>query len=69
MPRHTENSYFKKSEKLSGFTGKGVRVTILDDGIERTHPDLMRNYDGLSSFDVNGNDEEQIFKYKIKMLD
>ena len=46
-----------------------MNVTILDDGIERTHPDLMRNYDGLSSFDVNGNDEEQIFKYKIKMLD
>lgn len=68
MPRHTENSDFKKSEKLSGFTGKGVRVTILDDGIERTHPDLMRNYDGLSSFDVNGNDEEEIFKYKIIMI-
>ena len=59
----------KKSEKLSGFTGKGVRVTILDDGIERTHPDLMRNYDGLSSFDVNGNDEEQVLKYNIIMLD
>ena len=27
-----------------GFTGKGVVVTILDDGIERSHPDLNQNY-------------------------
>lgn len=27
-----------------GYTGKGVVVTILDDGIERDHPDLRRNY-------------------------
>lgn len=33
-----------------GFTGKNVRVTILDDGIERTHPDLQRNY--VSEIDV-----------------
>ena len=28
----------------AGFTGKGVTVTILDDGIETDHPDLKRNY-------------------------
>jgi len=27
-----------------GYTGKNVVVTILDDGIERNHPDLMQNY-------------------------
>jgi len=27
-----------------GFTGRGVVVTILDDGIEKDHPDLKRNY-------------------------
>lgn len=27
-----------------GYTGKDVVVTILDDGIERTHPDLSQNY-------------------------
>lgn len=27
-----------------GYTGKGVVVTILDDGIERNHPDLVQNY-------------------------
>lgn len=27
-----------------GYTGKGVVVTILDDGLERTHPDIAPNY-------------------------
>ena len=27
-----------------GYTGKGVVITILDDGIEYTHPDLAPNY-------------------------
>lgn len=27
-----------------GYTGKDVVVTILDDGIERNHPDLYQNY-------------------------
>lgn len=27
-----------------GYTGKNVVVTILDDGIERNHPDLLQNY-------------------------
>lgn len=27
-----------------GFTGKGVVVTILDDGVEKEHPDLAENY-------------------------
>lgn len=27
-----------------GITGKGVVVTILDDGLESDHPDLMANY-------------------------
>ena len=27
-----------------GFTGRGVVVTILDDGIELKHPDLVQNY-------------------------
>ncbi|KAK2187945.1 hypothetical protein NP493_149g03028 [Ridgeia piscesae] len=36
-----------------GFTGKGVVVTILDDGIDHTHPDLALNYDPLASGDLN----------------
>lgn len=27
-----------------GITGKGVVVTILDDGLESDHPDLQQNY-------------------------
>lgn len=27
-----------------GYTGKGIVVTILDDGIEKNHPDLKKNY-------------------------
>lgn len=27
-----------------GISGKGVVVTILDDGLEKNHPDLILNY-------------------------
>lgn len=27
-----------------GYTGKGVVITILDDGIQPNHPDLYQNY-------------------------
>lgn len=27
-----------------GYTGKGVVITILDDGIQPNHPDLLPNY-------------------------
>jgi subtilisin family serine protease len=27
-----------------GYTGRGVVVSILDDGIEKDHPDLKNNY-------------------------
>lgn len=27
-----------------GVTGKGSVVTILDDGLEKDHPDLIKNY-------------------------
>src|SRR6185295_16123473 len=29
----------------SGFTGKGVKVAILDTGVDLTHPDLVANLD------------------------
>lgn len=46
-----------------GVTGKGVAVTILDDGIEKDHPDLIRNYDPLASTDINDNDSDPIPRY------
>ncbi|GFR96247.1 proprotein convertase subtilisin/kexin type 4 [Elysia marginata] len=33
-----------------GYTGKGVVVTILDDGIERDHPDLVQNFGSRVDF-------------------
>ncbi|XP_056146386.1 proprotein convertase subtilisin/kexin type 5-like [Lampris incognitus] len=46
-----------------GYTGKGVVVSVLDDGIEREHPDLKPNYDPLASYDVNGDDHESPSAY------
>ncbi|XP_027889018.1 proprotein convertase subtilisin/kexin type 5b isoform X3 [Xiphophorus couchianus] len=46
-----------------GYTGKDVVVTILDDGIERTHPDLSQNYDPQASYDVNSNDLDPMPRY------
>uniref|UniRef100_UPI00358EAEF0 proprotein convertase subtilisin/kexin type 6-like isoform X3 n=2 Tax=Myxine glutinosa TaxID=7769 RepID=UPI00358EAEF0 len=46
-----------------GYTGRGVVVTILDDGIERNHPDLAQNYDSAASYDVNGNDRDPMPRY------
>ena len=41
-----------------GFTGQGVVVTILDDGVQPDHPDLKDNYDPLASKDINDNDDD-----------
>ncbi|XP_032873456.1 proprotein convertase subtilisin/kexin type 5 isoform X1 [Amblyraja radiata] len=48
-----------------GYTGRNVVITILDDGIERNHPDLQQNYDQMASFDVNGNDWDPMPRYDI----
>ncbi|TRY77950.1 hypothetical protein TCAL_06464 [Tigriopus californicus] len=48
-----------------GITGRGVTVTILDDGIEKDHPDLIRNYDPLSSTDINDNDSDPNPRYDL----
>ncbi|XP_062306410.1 proprotein convertase subtilisin/kexin type 4-like [Osmerus eperlanus] len=39
-----------------GYTGRGVVVSILDDGLETSHPDLSGNYDPQASYDMNDND-------------
>ncbi|XP_046429629.1 furin-like protease 2 isoform X1 [Neodiprion fabricii] len=41
-----------------GYTGKGVVVSILDDGIQTNHPDLAYNYDHEASIDINDNDDD-----------
>jgi hypothetical protein len=40
------------------YTGTGVVVTIVDDGMEHDHPDLEQNYDAEASTDLNGNDRD-----------
>ncbi|KAI9564477.1 hypothetical protein GHT06_008216 [Daphnia sinensis] len=46
-----------------GVTGKGTVVTILDDGLEKDHPDIVRNYDAMASYDVNDGDEDPSPRY------
>ncbi|XP_008403663.1 furin (paired basic amino acid cleaving enzyme) a isoform X2 [Poecilia reticulata] len=46
-----------------GYTGKGVVVSILDDGIEKNHPDLSQNYDPEASYDVNDADPDPTPRY------
>ncbi|KAG4065803.1 hypothetical protein HA402_012481, partial [Bradysia odoriphaga] len=48
-----------------GITGKGIVVTILDDGLESDHPDLQQNYDPKASYDVNGADFDPMPHYDM----
>ncbi|XP_074060682.1 proprotein convertase subtilisin/kexin type 4 isoform X4 [Macrotis lagotis] len=48
-----------------GYTGQGVVVSILDDGIEKDHPDLQANYDQLASYDFNDNDPDPQPRYTL----
>ncbi|XP_020280997.1 furin-like protease 1, isoforms 1/1-X/2 isoform X2 [Pseudomyrmex gracilis] len=48
-----------------GITGNGVVVTILDDGLEKDHPDLLKNYDPQASYDVNSHDEDPMPRYDM----
>ncbi|HVK11027.1 MAG TPA: S8 family serine peptidase, partial [Gemmataceae bacterium] len=38
--------------------GNGVVIGIVDDGLQRTHPDLAANYVAADSFDFNDNDPD-----------
>uniref|UniRef100_A0A2K6GEP0 Proprotein convertase subtilisin/kexin type 4 n=1 Tax=Propithecus coquereli TaxID=379532 RepID=A0A2K6GEP0_PROCO len=46
-----------------GLTGQGVVVSVLDDGIEKDHPDLWANYDPLASYDFNDYDPDPQPRY------
>lgn len=40
----TQRDLNVKEAWAQGYTGRGVVVSILDDGIEKNHPDLAGNY-------------------------
>ncbi|CAG5130534.1 unnamed protein product, partial [Candidula unifasciata] len=44
-------------------TGAGSVVSVLDDGIEKDHPDLKDNYDPEASWDANDNDSDPSPRY------
>ncbi|KAK3925028.1 Neuroendocrine convertase 1, partial [Frankliniella fusca] len=46
-----------------GITGRGVRVTVLDDGMEKDHEDLRDNYDPAISYDVDDGDPDPSPRY------
>ncbi|XP_076642516.1 neuroendocrine convertase 1 [Halictus rubicundus] len=48
-----------------GVTGRGVRIAVLDDGLEYTHDDLKNNYDPEISYDVNEGDDDPLPRYEL----
>ncbi|NXG49474.1 NEC1 convertase, partial [Psilopogon haemacephalus] len=46
-----------------GITGKGVVITVLDDGLEWNHTDIYANYDPQASYDFNDNDRDPFPRY------
>jgi subtilisin family serine protease len=62
--------YFNKRANILeawelGYTGRGVVVTILDDGLEITHPDIAPNFDADASYDVNDGDADPTPRYEF----
>lgn len=46
-----------------GYTGNGIVVTILDDGLEWNHTDILPNYDARASWDMNNNRSDPFPRY------
>ncbi|KAK7866825.1 hypothetical protein R5R35_005255 [Gryllus longicercus] len=46
-----------------GVSGRGVRVSVLDDGVEHRHDDLRANYDPEISYDANDDDDDPTPRY------
>ncbi|XP_002731580.1 neuroendocrine convertase 2 [Saccoglossus kowalevskii] len=46
-----------------GFTGKGVVVAIMDDGIDYRHPDIAPNYHAGASYDFSSDDNYPYPRY------
>lgn len=46
-----------------GYSGNGVTISVLDDGLERNHPDLIKNFSWHASKDLNENDFDPLPNY------
>ena len=46
-----------------GYSGRGVTVVVLDDGIETTHTDIRNNYRADVSYDMNDDDPDPTPRY------
>lgn len=73
-PRWSEMWYLNRGKSLDmnvqnvwkkNITGRGVVVTILDDGLEKDHPDLVENYDPQASWDMNNHDPDPQPRYDL----
>jgi len=40
------------------WSGKGINIAIVDDGVQHRHPDLHANYNPTLSYDFNGHDPD-----------
>ena len=49
-----------------GYTGKGVTVVVVDDGLEWHHPEIIDSYDPKVSTDLNGDDSDPSPRYDDK---
>ncbi|CAF1100081.1 unnamed protein product [Adineta ricciae] len=47
----------------AGYTGKGIKITTLDDGLEWNNSDILANYDPQASYDLNDNDPDPSPRY------
>lgn len=64
------NSAFKQGFDLNitkawsmGYSGRGVVISIIDDGIERNNIELIDNFDFKASYDLNDNDHDPMPRY------
>ncbi|CAL4188472.1 unnamed protein product [Meganyctiphanes norvegica] len=73
-PKWPKMWFLKRTNKMDmnvqkawkyGMTGKDIVVTILDDGLERNHPDLIRNFDADASYDVNDHKKDPMPRYEF----
>ncbi|KAL7677568.1 hypothetical protein ACOME3_003803 [Neoechinorhynchus agilis] len=51
-----------------GFSGKGVKVAVLNDGLEYTHPEIEKNYSPNISYDFTEDDDDPLPRFTLTNL-